>query len=795
MMQNLVITRKNGKWGITDQSGKTICEPIYDHIRYVKKYNSFIVKKDGKFGLLDKDGSTLAETTYQHIAPYKIEPHDNNMGEGYEVTQDTGLGWLSLDGKEILAPVFTQFKRIGNILEVKVPKTTYKSIYSMEGKKLNESQKIGINSVNDNYIEIRDKEKQKTYILDKDGNTYISSVEDGIFIYRFVPDKPIAAKQQSSGKWGFIDREGKVIIDFQFDDLYFEYETPFTQKYTRVGIGSKMGVIDDKGNFMLPIQAISLASPKENSVFFLSNATDGYIDYKNNRYNLQFDEADKKFVYKDKDGNRGTIEHIKDVVEMIENSVYIDHNYKWGMLDGETNVIVDVIYDEISPTFCGKLAFVKKDSKYAFLHREKGLITDFIYEDAFFLMKDYGLGIIDGMYSLINTEGQLTEARFTQIGAPVKKAYNNYRGKKVRVCGGIWDFALLPSKNEFTTKDFEHVISTDYENYTQLNKPDEFSSQPYFKAYDAKENKWVMILEDGSLKDLPMIYTSQTDPVFDTDIPKPALKENNLPNYIVEQKIIGSKSKINPKYESVNDYYYMKGSHSKVLKSMQGYTNRFYHTLGIAVSYWIMARLHDSADKYINLQYVYDKLNAFYLFGIDPDLIRINELTGDWFITDSKIIDKAMEKGDANESDKTNIDALNKLCHLHADFIRYGSVYGAGYYWNTASLIVLARLVLPTAKKNVFNKWLDEKLEQGRKLYSSFVTYDEYPHDGSHGSYYLYADEFVPLEFFFGDNFNKKEPNYLDSIKRTLELSDWDNNPYLSKRGYENYMAEKIALL
>lgn len=786
MTQRLNIIRKNEKWGISDQGGKTICNPIYDHISYIKKYDSFVVKKDGKYGLLDKHGSVLADTIYQQIAPYKIDPHDSNMGEGYEITQDTGLGWLSLDGKEILSPVYKQFKRIGNILVVDSPETTYESIYSIDGKKLNESKKIRISDVNGDYIEVHDGEKQETYLLDKDGNTYISSIEDGLFIYKFVPGKPIAAKQKSSDKWGFIDREGKVIIDFQFDDLYFENEIPFTQQYTRVGIDGKMGIIDEKGKFILPTEYEALASPQESSVFFLSGNIDGYLDYNNKSYYLQFDETEQKFLYKNKDGKRGHIQHIKDAVEMIENSVYIEHKGKWGMLDGENNLIVDTVYDEISPTFCGKLAFVRKDKKYAFLHREKGLITDFIYEDALFLMKDYGLGVVNGLYALINNDGQLTEARFSEIGTPVDRAYYYYGDNKIPACGGIWDYAVLPSTNEFLTKDFEHVISRNYENYTQLNQPDEYSSQPYFKAFDAKDNKFVMILEDGNIKDLP-VSINPIDPVFNTYIAKPMLKEKNLPNYIIEQKIIGAKNKINPKYDSIDDYYYMNGSHSKVLKSMQGYTNRFCHTLGIAVSYWVMARLHESVNKYINLQYAYDRLEAFYLFGIDYDLICVDELTEDWLITRNNEIEKAMNGEEVNEADRTCIDALDTLGHLYSSSIRYGSIYRPSYYKNTASLIVLARLTLAGAKKDLFNKWLDDKLQQGRELYSSSVTYDEYPHNGSHGSYYLYADKFVPLEFFFDNDFKKDTSEDIDSIKRILEQADWENNPYLIKEEYEKF--------
>lgn len=99
-------------------------------------------------------------------------------------------------------------------------------------------------------------------------------------------------------------------------------------------------------------------------------------------------------------------------------------------------------------------------------------------------------------------------------------------------------------------------------------------------------------------------------------------------------------------------------------------------------------------------------------------------------------------------------------------------------------------MVLPTAKKKAFDHWLEEKLDAGKRLYSS--AHKTRPGDNKTystvGVYYFYVDEFVPLEFFFDDNFSKERvPEY---IQTALENADWENNPYLVKATYEKFTRE-----
>jgi hypothetical protein len=54
---------------------------------------------------------------------------------------------------------------------------------------------------------------------------------------------------KSSGKWGFIDRTGKFVIEPQFDSV-----DEFCEGLAGVEINGKKGFIDETGKFVIPLQ-------------------------------------------------------------------------------------------------------------------------------------------------------------------------------------------------------------------------------------------------------------------------------------------------------------------------------------------------------------------------------------------------------------------------------------------------------------------------------------------------------------------------------------------------------------
>lgn len=68
-------------------------------------------------------------------------------------------------------------------------------------------------------------------------------------IEELCPFKDGLAQIRVGGKWGFVDRAGKVAIAPQFDDV-----EPFSQGYATAGLGELKGVIDRSGAWVVPPQ-------------------------------------------------------------------------------------------------------------------------------------------------------------------------------------------------------------------------------------------------------------------------------------------------------------------------------------------------------------------------------------------------------------------------------------------------------------------------------------------------------------------------------------------------------------
>lgn len=66
-----------------------------------------------------------------------------------------------------------------------------------------------------------------------------------------------AVQDAKTKKWGFIDQQGRLIIDFKFDDVHtFDYTRTtagaFADGLAAVRVGDKWGYIDKKGQFVVP---------------------------------------------------------------------------------------------------------------------------------------------------------------------------------------------------------------------------------------------------------------------------------------------------------------------------------------------------------------------------------------------------------------------------------------------------------------------------------------------------------------------------------------------------------------
>ncbi|MBI4854136.1 MAG: WG repeat-containing protein [Acidobacteria bacterium] len=165
------------------------------------------------------------------------------------------------------------------------------------------------------------------------------------------------------GKYGFIDKNGKTILDFKYD-----FAAPFSDGLALIKIGDKYGFIDKDGKTVIEPQFSSATS-----------FSDGLVA-------VRFSKTDQQPIFMDKDG---------EMTIYIPN--YLNKNFVKKPIP-TTNQINDIInsYSNLSTGFNAKIAFdsrafsenlisVKINNQYGYINKEGKIVIEpqFSYADAF----------------------------------------------------------------------------------------------------------------------------------------------------------------------------------------------------------------------------------------------------------------------------------------------------------------------------------------------------------------------------------------------------------------------------
>lgn len=186
---NGIIYKKENKYGILDLSGGTVIEASYEDLKEAKT-GILIAKKDGKYGIIDLQGNIKVDFKYNSITY-------NEKGDLY-VAEDENYN------NEIINSNY-ETKLTGMVTD------------------LNDEK---------GYIEIREDNGYKYYNFKFEEKT-ASDI--------FTSNTLFVSKKD--GKYGFVDKDGKVIVDYIYDDVSVQNEFG----YAGIKKDGKWGAIDRNG--------------------------------------------------------------------------------------------------------------------------------------------------------------------------------------------------------------------------------------------------------------------------------------------------------------------------------------------------------------------------------------------------------------------------------------------------------------------------------------------------------------------------------------------------------------------
>lgn len=217
---------KNEETQLFDGNGNKIEDVVYNEIQPTANQDYQItVDKSGRYGIRKSNKDILVDNQYTYIEYLQDDFF-------VAVKEDGKIGIISAQGATVVEFIYDVVQKIegSNLVEAKILEQSVTELYAKDMKKVASVKNPRIEEKN-GYLQVTTEEFQ---YFDLNG----SKVSD----VTALRNNTIFAKQQN-GKWGFVDKQGKTVVEFQYDQVTQVNEYGFAG----VKKEGKWGVIDANG--------------------------------------------------------------------------------------------------------------------------------------------------------------------------------------------------------------------------------------------------------------------------------------------------------------------------------------------------------------------------------------------------------------------------------------------------------------------------------------------------------------------------------------------------------------------
>ncbi len=262
---NIFLLQRNSKYGVADINAKEIIPINYSSIEingiYLKAY-----RNENEYVFYDAQGNEIENSKYttmletsennyyitvneeslygvinsekKELIPNKYNYIEYLFGEFFIAARDDGyLGVINTKDEVVVEFMYEVLQKIDdtNLVEAKILKENKLELYGTNLEKIC-SIDNAIASKNDEYVEVYSEKETKYF--DFNGNEL---TPQDIF-----KNNNLFASQKD-GKWGFIDKQGNIVIDYIYDKVTQINEYGFGG----IKQDGKWGVIDKEGNTII----------------------------------------------------------------------------------------------------------------------------------------------------------------------------------------------------------------------------------------------------------------------------------------------------------------------------------------------------------------------------------------------------------------------------------------------------------------------------------------------------------------------------------------------------------------
>lgn len=229
-----IIINENNQYGVISTSGAVLIEPKYEEAKYLKSSNMFAVKEAGVWKLVNtENGNIIIDGGYDDI----IEARPDNI----VVVKEGKYGVINANKEEKITPQYEELKYAFSIYYIAKKDGKY-GIINLENEEIKPFEYINMSYVEEAGFIQADKSETETVIFDSNlgqktsgiiseinsDKGYIKVYENNEYkYYNFkFEEKKLADLltantlflSKKDGKYGYIDKTGKVVVDYIYDD-------------------------------------------------------------------------------------------------------------------------------------------------------------------------------------------------------------------------------------------------------------------------------------------------------------------------------------------------------------------------------------------------------------------------------------------------------------------------------------------------------------------------------------------------------------------------------------------------
>ena len=254
-----IITDLDGKKGIISTSGTVIITPNYQEIKYINSSEIFAGKINDKWELINKNGVITLVSGY--------DGYTNIKGENVIVSKSGKYGIITATGEVKIEPTYDELKYAFSVYYIAKQGDKY-GIININNEVIVNFDYISMNYVEEGSFILADKTLEESVILDNNlgvkltgtfviNSGYITAYTNGEYkYYNFKFEEKSNTSllinnslflSKKNGKYGYVNSDGKVIVDYIFDDATEQNE----YGYCAVKQNGKWGSIDKYGKQVL----------------------------------------------------------------------------------------------------------------------------------------------------------------------------------------------------------------------------------------------------------------------------------------------------------------------------------------------------------------------------------------------------------------------------------------------------------------------------------------------------------------------------------------------------------------